>query len=213
MNKKNVISLISAILLTFAGGFCDAYTFIYREGVFATMQTGNLIKLFVNLTNGVFKLIYLLPIIIFLLGVIIAVLLEKSKHFSQITLIALLVSYVCAGFCPQKEAWDIVCVSILSLTGAMQFEAFRRCLTYRYTSTMCTNNMRLLGKSIANRRIKEVLVYTSIIATFVIGIVIGVLLGKVMGIYSICPIASVYLALLIVQLIAKETPDNETTID
>ena len=89
---------------------------------------------------------------------------------------------VIIGFCPQKEAWDIVCVSILSLTGAMQFEAFRRCLTYRYTSTMCTNNMRLLGKSIANRRIKEVLVYTSIIATFVIGIVIDVLLGKVMGI-------------------------------
>ena len=78
---------------------------------------------------------------------------------------------------------------------------------------MCTNNMRLLGKSIANRRIKDILVYTSIIATFVIGIVIGVLLGKVMGIYSISPIASVYLALLIVKLITKETPDNESTID
>ena len=78
---------------------------------------------------------------------------------------------------------------------------------------MCTNNMRLLGKRIANRRIKEVLVYTSIIATFVIGIVIDVLLGKVMSIYSICPIASVYLVLLIIQLITKETPESETTID
>ena len=68
MNKKNLVSLITALLLTFAGGFVDAYTFIYRGGVFATMQTGNLIKLFVNLTNGVFKLIYLLPIIVFLIG-------------------------------------------------------------------------------------------------------------------------------------------------
>ena len=213
MNKKNLISLITAILLTFAGGFADAYTFIYREGVFATMQTGNLIKLFVNLTNGVFKLIFLLPIIVFLIGCIVAVLLEKTKFFSQITLIALLVSYVFAGFCPQKEAWDIVCVSILSLTGAMQFEAFRRCLGYRYTSTMCTNNIRLLGKSIVNKRIREVLIYCAIIVTFVVGIVIGVLLGKAMGIYSICPIASIYLAILIIQFVTKETPENEKTAE
>jgi uncharacterized membrane protein YoaK (UPF0700 family) len=205
--------LISAILLTFAGGFCDAYTFIYREGVFATMQTGNLIKLFVNLTNGVFKLIYLLPIIIFLLGVIIAVLLEKSKYFSQITLIALLVSYVCAGFCPQKEAWDIVCVSILSLTGAMQFEAFRRCLEYRYTSTMCTNNMRLLAVSVAEKKFDKTLLYIAIIVVFSIGVISGALLGKVMGVYSISPIAAVYLMVLILQLVTKEVPNNEETAD
>ena len=209
MNKKNLVSLITALLLTFAGGFVDAYTFIYRGGVFATMQTGNLIKLFVNLTNGVFKLIYLLPIIVFLIGCIVAVLLEKTKYFSQITLIALLVSYVFVGFWPQKEAWDIVCVCILSFTGAMQFEAFRRCLGYRYTSTMCTNNMRLLGKSIANKRVREVLVYSTIIATFVVGIVIGVLLGKAMDVCSIWPVASIFLAILIIQLITKETPENE----
>ena len=52
MNKRNIISLISALLLTFAGGFTDAYTFIYRGGVFATMQTGNLIKFFINITKG-----------------------------------------------------------------------------------------------------------------------------------------------------------------
>lgn len=210
MNKKNIVSLVTAFLLTLAGGFIDAYTFIYRGGVFATMQTGNLIKFFISLTNGEFKLMYSLPIIVFLIGCIIAVLLGKNKYQSHIALICLFITSITAGLCPQTEVWNIVCVCLLSLTGAMQFEAFRRCLAYRYTSTMCTNNMRLLGKSIANRKYSEVLVYAMIIITFALGIVFGVLLGKAIDIYSVMPIASIYLIVLIIELITKEIPDNET---
>lgn len=209
MKKSNVISLVTALLLTLAGGFVDAYTFIYRGGVFATMQTGNLIKFFIALTNGDFKLIFILPIIVFLLGCVISVLLGKSKYQSHISLICLFLSFIGAGFCPQAEAWNIVCVCLLSLTGAMQFESFRRCLAYQYTSTMCTNNMRLLGKSIANRKVREIILYSSIIGMFVIGIVFGVLLGKAMGIYSICPLAGIYLIVLIIELASKEIPNNK----
>ena len=209
MKKIQIVDIIITLLLTFAGGFTDAYTFIYRDGVFATMQTGNLIKFFIALTNGEFKLVFLLPIIIFLLGCIVAVLLGKSKYQSHITLITLFVSFVVAGLCPKTEAWNIVCVSILSFTGAMQFEVFRRCLGVRYTSTMCTNNMRLLGKSIANKRLNEILIYTSIILTFILGIAIGTLLGKVMGIFSVMPIAAIYLIVLIVLLINKIDLKNE----
>ena len=208
MDKKNIISLVTALLLTLAGGFVDAYTFIYRGGVFATMQTGNLIKFFVALTNGEFKLMYLLPIVVFLVGCVIAVLLGKTKYQSHIALFCLSLSFIGAGLCPQTEAWSIVCVCFLSLTGALQFECFRRCLMYRYTSTMCTNNMRLLGKSIANRKYSEILVYVAIIITFALGIVFGVLLGKAMGIYSIMPVASIYVIVLLIELISKEVPDN-----
>ncbi|MBP5574220.1 MAG: DUF1275 domain-containing protein [Bacilli bacterium] len=127
MKKSNIISLISALLLTFAGGFVDAYTFIYRGGVFATMQTGNLIKFFISLVNGSFQLMFLLPIIVFIGGCIIAALLKDNKYQSPITLISLLVVFIAAGFCPQTEAWNIVCVCLLSLVGAMQFESFRHC--------------------------------------------------------------------------------------
>ena len=210
MKKSNVISLISALLLTFAGGFVDAYTFIYRDGVFATMQTGNLIKFFIALTNGTFKLLFLLPIIFFIIGCLIAALLRKSKFQSHIALLSLVVISLLAGFCPQKEAWNIVCVCSLSLVGAMQFEAFRRCLTYRYTSTMCTNNMRLFAVGIAEKDINKVILYVSIITMFVVGIVIGVLLGKALNVYAISPIAGIYLAILIIELVSKEIPQNET---
>ena len=213
MNKRNVISLVTALLLTFAGGFCDAYTFIYRGGVFATMQTGNLIKFFISLTNGSFKLMFLLPILVFILGCVIAALLRKWKYQSHLTLALLFIAFVLAGFCPQTETWNIVCVSGLSLVGAMQFEAFRRCLAYRYTSTMCTNNMRLLSVGIAEWNVKKILLYISIIGIFSIGIVIGVLSGKAMNIHSIAPIASIYLVVLILQLVSREIPNNEETAD
>lgn len=213
MNKKNAVSLISALLLTFAGGFCDAYTFIYRGGTFANMQTGNLIKFFIALINGEFKLALFLPIIVFIVGCLIAALLRKCKYQSHIVLISLLVIYVAAGFCPQTEVWNIVCVCLLSLVGAMQFEAFRRCLEHRYTSTMCTNNMRLLAVSVAEKKFERTLLYGVIIVVFSVGVVIGVLLGKAMDIYSISPIAAIYLIVLILQLVTKEIPNNEETAD
>ena len=209
MNKRNIISIVTALLLTFAGGFTDAYTFIYRGGVFATMQTGNLIKFFINLTNGEFKLAFLLPIVFFIIGCVIAGLLRKCKYQAHIALISLLVIYIIAGLCPKTEVWDVVSVSLLSIVGAMQFEAFRRCLGYRYTSTMCTNNIRLFSVSIAEGKRKAVALYASIIATFVVGIVIGVLVGKGMDIYSIIPMAGIYLAVLIIIFTTKEVPSNE----
>lgn len=209
MNKRNIISLISALLLTFAGGFTDAYTFIYRGGVFSTMQTGNLIKFFVSLTNGEFKLMFILPIAFFILGCVLAALLRKSKFQSHIVLSALIIIYVIAGLCPKTEAWDIVSVSLLSIVGAMQFEAFRRCLGYRYTSTMCTNNIRLLSANIVEGKGKVIAIYAGIIATFIIGIVIGVLVIKSMEMYSIIPLTGIYLAVLIIIFTTKEVPSNE----
>ena len=209
MNKRNIISLISALLLTFAGGFTDAYTFIYRGGVFSTMQTGNLIKFFISLTNGEFKLMFILPIAFFILGCVLAALLRKNKFQSHIVLSTLIIIYVIAGLCPKTEVWDIVSVSLLSIVGAMQFEAFRRCLGYRYTSTMCTNNIRLLSVSIAEGKGKVIAIYASIIATFIIGIVIGVLVGKGMEMYSIIPLTGIYLAVLLMFIISKEIPSNK----
>ena len=209
MNKRNIISLISALLLTFAGGFTDAYTFIYRGGVFSTMQTGNLIKFFISLTNGEFKLMFILPIAFFILGCVLAALLRKNKFQSHIVLSTLIIIYVIAGLCPKTEVWDIVSVSLLSIVGAMQFEAFRRCLGYRYTSTMCTNNIRLLSVNIAEGKGKVIAIYASIIATFIIGIVIGVFVGKGMEMYSLIPLTGIYLAVLLMFIISKEIPSNK----
>ena len=90
MKKSNILEYVIAFLFTFAGGFCDAYTLIYRRGLFANMQTGNLVKFCISLADGSFEPMYFLPIICFLLGCLIAILVNKKKSHNIILLIVML---------------------------------------------------------------------------------------------------------------------------
>lgn len=205
MKKIQSIEIIIAILFTILGGYADAYTFVIRGGTFATMQTGNLIKFFINLANGQFLLMFLLPIIFFCLGGMLAVLLSKFKYYRPIAISLLFVIYLASSFCPKNEAWDIVCVSSLSIAGALQFEAFHHCLSYSYTSTMCTNNMRLFSTNLVQGKIRTALFYLMIIACFILGIIASVFISKAMDIYALVPISSLFIVIFILyNFIPKE---------
>ena len=43
--------LETAVLLTLCGGYLDAYTYFVRGGVFANAQTGNIIKLGIQMVK------------------------------------------------------------------------------------------------------------------------------------------------------------------
>ena len=67
-------SLPMLVPIIISGGLQDAYTYFCRDGVFANAQTGNIVFLAVNIVNGdgagVIK--YLVPVLFFALGVIVA---------------------------------------------------------------------------------------------------------------------------------------------
>ena len=50
--KQMSESMLMGVLLTLAGGFQDAYSYICRDRVFANAQTGNLVLLGKNLAEG-----------------------------------------------------------------------------------------------------------------------------------------------------------------
>ena len=204
MKKQIIIQLIIAFLFTFMCGFCDGYTYLVREGMFSYMQTGNLIKLCISLANGYFEVAFLIPIIAFCLGCVSSVFLAKLKHYSYVTTIALIMAFVGAGFCPRAYIWDIVAVSLLSFVGAMQFQAFNKCLNFHYTSTMCTNNMRLFSNSVASKNIKKAIFYLSIILCFALGVVISTLIVKPLGVHTISIAASIFVIVLILLFFNKE---------
>ena len=54
MPRQMSESLLVGLLLAFSGGLMDAYTYVFRGGVFANAQTGNLILLGINLFDGSF---------------------------------------------------------------------------------------------------------------------------------------------------------------
>lgn len=60
-----------AILLSCAGGYLDAFTWVGQGGVFANAQTGNVVLLGINVATGQWSeaLRHLMPIIAFVVGV------------------------------------------------------------------------------------------------------------------------------------------------
>ena len=217
MKKSNILEYIIAFLFTFAGGFCDAYTLLYRRGLFANMQTGNLVKFCISLADGSFEPMYFLPIICFLLGCLIAILVNKKKSHNIVLLIVMLVLTIGCIFIPSTDTWNVACVCLLSVTGAIQFEAFHQCVKTTYTSTMCTNNMRLLMESTvefaSDKKNKRAFFFLGIILCFGLGAVISALIGKTINIYSISVVAGIYLAILVMLIVTKskieQTPKNK----
>ena len=209
MKKIQFLPLICALLLTFLGGFGDAYTYIIRDGTFAAMQTGNLIKFFVFLADGAFKLNLLLPIVFFIAGAFLATLISRMKCGQTVALFSMFIITLSASFCPQEEAWNIVCVCALSIAGAMQFVVFHHYLNYRYASTMATNNMKLLSESIAERNLSKFLFYFSIIVTFSIGVVAGAFISKLIGIYAVAAVSILFVVVFILRFFIKEEDKKE----
>ena len=73
------------IILALSGGFMDAYSYLERGNVFANAQTGNLLLFGVNLAEGNYfaMLSYLLPVLAFTLGILLA---DTAVSYTHLTL-------------------------------------------------------------------------------------------------------------------------------
>ena len=135
-------------LLALAGGFLDAYTYLMRGGVFANAQTGNIVLLGVNLFEGEIQaaLRYLLPILAFAAGVVVAELVRRrldgraTVHWRQVILVIEMAALAAVAFLPQSL--NMAANAAVSFICAMQVEAFRKLHGSAFATTMCTGNLR-----------------------------------------------------------------------
>ena len=79
-------SLILSLLLALSGGFQDAYTYIERGHVFANAQTGNVVLMSASVLDGNIDNIlrYINPLLAFVVGIIIADLIEHHMKKVQV---------------------------------------------------------------------------------------------------------------------------------
>mgnify|MGYP001450194061 CR=1 FL=1 len=89
------------IILALSGGFMDAYSYLERGNVFANAQTGNLLLFGVNLAEGNYfaMLSYLLPVLAFTLGILLADTvrcLNIRLHWRQLSVLLEAVILICA---------------------------------------------------------------------------------------------------------------------
>lgn len=185
--------LLSAIL-ALSGGFQDAYTYNVRDKVFANAQTGNVVLMSQHFMMGDwFKgLQYLLPVVSFALGVLVAEQIgnkyKKSVriHWRQIIVVMEILILLAVGFIPSR--YNMLANMLVSFSCSMQVQTFRKVRGYAYASTMCIGNLRSgtdsISKYIRSRNPEDLfkaLHYYGIIFIFAIGAGIGGVLSNYVG--------------------------------
>ena len=189
--------LLSAIL-ALSGGFQDAYTYNVRDKVFANAQTGNVVLMSQHFMMGDwFKgLQYLLPVVSFALGVLVAEQIgDKYKksvriHWRQIIVVMEILILLAVGFIPSR--YNMLANMLVSFSCSMQVQTFRKVRGYAYASTMCIGNLRSgtdsISKYIRSRNPEDLfkaLHYYGIIFIFAIGAGIGGVLSNYVGFRAI----------------------------
>lgn len=189
--------LLSSVL-ALSGGFQDAYTYNVRDKVFSNAQTGNVVLMSQHIMMGDFLsgIKYLLPVLAFAMGVLLAEQIEhrykhsRRIHWRQIIALLEIVLLFIVGFIPTD--YNMAATIMVSLACSMQVQTFRKVNGYSYASTMCIGNLRSgtesLSAFIRERQpgaLKKALHYYGIIVVFAIGAGIGGVCSSKVGIHSI----------------------------
>ena len=195
-NNSNVNShesLKIGIILSLVGGILDAHTFLFRNGVFANTQTGNIVLLALFLkTNRTAKTLQcVISIVVFVFGIILTELLKKKLkkykiiNYIHIVLIIEIVSLLIITTIP-KGVYNTLVIVVVSFVCSLQTNAFKSLNKSPYSTTMCTGNLRSASSSlfsfVFNKNLEEgkkCFVYFIIILSFFLGALIGRLLTNI----------------------------------
>ncbi|WP_426418730.1 YoaK family protein [Bradyrhizobium genosp. A] len=133
-----------ALLLAFAGGYIDAYTWIIH-GVMANAQTANLVLLWVYGMAGDWDkaLHFGPPIIAFAIGVVIAAWLRRvtGERAAAISTLIEILLLIAIGILHNRLP-DLAGTLGISCVAAMQATVFTRVEGAVYSTVMITGNMR-----------------------------------------------------------------------
>ncbi len=192
-------SLRFALLLTCANGFIDPHTYLARGGVFANVQTGNVIFAALNIAhrNWAAALSHLWPILAFLAGVLLSSHI-KSKRIDRFLPHPLrwmmglqAVVFAVIGFVPASVPHSYVTVPI-SFVAALQIGLFRNVGDLAYMPVATTGNLMRLVESGYDAFVeknsesgKAFAIYAALIGTFASGAVIGAVTTTVWGVHAI----------------------------
>ncbi len=192
-------SLWFALLLTLANGFLDAHTFLTRGGVFANVQTANVIFFAIDSAERRFSaaLAHVWPILAFIVGVSLASHIKSGRLDRAVprpliwTMAVQAIALAIIGFVPASVPYSYVTVPI-SLLAAMQIGLFRNVGDLLYMPVATTGNLMrcveagydgFVEKNSASRRAFGV--YVALIAAFAVGAFAGAVASLAMGVHAI----------------------------
>ena len=175
------------IILNLVGGILDAHTFLFRNGVFANVQTGNIVflALFVGENKTQKSLQCVFSIITFAIGIILTEFIKKkiknTHRFNYVCIILIIeIFFITLASIFPKNIHNMIVIITITFACSMQTNVFRTLQGSPYSTTMCTGNLRSACSSlfffIYNKNKNEGKIcfrYYIIIAIFFLGVLIG----------------------------------------
>ena len=191
-NKQERLAALFGMGLCFIAGYLDIYAFSVR-GVFAAMQTGNLITLFTSLIDKNYELALIRGsvILVFFIGLFFA---EWIKRFFQKRNIRIEIGFLTVGILLLIPAscipigtnsfWiDFAANQFLAIFAAIQLAGFTSLNGEGFVSTMMTGVMKNISFHLANyisqkerRELSYFFHYLGMLLSFILGIVVSYLL-------------------------------------
>ena len=216
-------SIPCGVLLAISGGCMDAYSYLFRDHVFANAQTGNMLLFGVHLANADYSaaLKYLFPVLAFTAGIILSDIINRKIkniriHWRQISVLVEVIMLGMVSFIPETN--NALANAMISFACGIQLESFRKIRGNSIATTMCIGNLRSgtynLDQYVATREpsyLKKAFLYYGIIASFVIGAVVESRLILRMGSHAI--LLSPALLILVLLIMFHKAPSEAADIN
>lgn len=208
------------MLLTTANGFLDAYTYVSRGGVFANVQTGNVIFFAIDVAHDhvAAAMAHVWPLLAFIAGIVLAAHIKSGRVERVVpyplrwTMAVQSAALAVIGFVPASVPHSYVTVPI-SFLAAVQIGLFRNIGELAYLPVATTGNLYrfveagydgFVEHQAASRRAFGV--YGALIAAFATGAVAGAVASRALGVHAVwlaAALLAVTLALFIVDRRAR----------
>ncbi|MBB6244305.1 YoaK family protein [Rhodanobacter sp. MP1X3] len=138
-----------AMLLSGAGGFLDAFTWLGHGGVFANAQSGNVVLLGIYAASGQWdkSLRHVPPIVAFFVGVFVAFRLRahesrSARQRSALLSLSIEIVFLLVVAALPRNFPDIPIVLGVAFVAALQSTSFAKVEGSPYSSVMTTGNLR-----------------------------------------------------------------------
>ena len=201
-----------ALLLAFAGGYLDAYTWIIH-GVMANAQTANLVLLWVygSIGNWAKALHFVPPILAFAAGILVAAWLRRvtGARASAIGTLIEILLLVTIGILHNRLP-DLAGTLGISFVAAVQSAVFTRVEGVVYSSVMITGNMRqaiegLFAAASGNGTLRPPGIFATLCVAFGLGAAVGAFATKQIPNLALgLPVIALLVVLLLCEVSSEE---------